>query len=248
MLIACCPVALQGARTERAGTFCSAKSQTENQIHPIPTVYYKVATESCKARMKAVMQKHGWKASCWRDRWMFRAETSSYWQDAALECGLSANRQIYVRKSLAELIPLLEAYKKKSRPYRSEMWTYGNALKEDEIFSYILGDVSVKVFSLAASLNLELLNLRTTGWGLRHPMDLLEWVILWWISSPSPTWGLCSSRAADSCARSTETYIFAYVCIYARAYKKSNKALQMYSEEITICLLWLNSLIYWAKQ
>lgn len=52
---------------------------------------------------------------------MFRAETSSYWQDAALECGLSANRQIYVRKSLAELIPQLEAYKKKSRPYRSEM-------------------------------------------------------------------------------------------------------------------------------
>lgn len=58
----------------------------------------------------------------------------------------------------------------------------------------------------------------------RHP-GLLKGTLFWWISSPSPPRGLHFACAADHSARSIETYLFVYVCMYAWTYKKSNKAL-----------------------
>lgn len=38
--------------------------QKKNQIYLIPTIYYKIVTGSFKARMKIVVQMHGWKTNC----------------------------------------------------------------------------------------------------------------------------------------------------------------------------------------
>lgn len=64
MLFAYSQVALKGARKQRAEAFCSAKCQKKNQIYVIPTIYYKIVTGSFKARMKIVVQMHGWKTNC----------------------------------------------------------------------------------------------------------------------------------------------------------------------------------------
>jgi len=86
-------------KTEGRGLLQCQVPEEELGISFSHSIYNKISTDTFKARMKAVVQKCGWKTNCLRARWMFRAETRIYWKDKALACVLSSNSLFIQGKS-----------------------------------------------------------------------------------------------------------------------------------------------------